>query len=69
MGVPAVPIAIQHHRAGGGPRFLIPRPAHKFHNNVVRGAGACRSVVATSLRRRHGVSMGPGHLGRGCDLG
>ena len=64
VGVPAVPIAIQHHRAGCGPDSSAGarRTRLSCHNNVVRGAGACRIDIATSLRRRPGVAMGPGLL-------
>ena len=62
VGVPAVPIAVQHHRAGCGPDSSAGARRTSCHNNVVRGAGACRIDIATSLRRRHGVAMGPGLL-------
>ena len=62
VGVPAVPIAVQHHRAGCGPDSSAGARRTSCHNNVVRGAGACRIDIATSLRRRPGVAMGPGLL-------
>ena len=62
VGVPAVPIAVQHHRAGCGPDSSAGARRTSCHNNVVRGAGACRIDIATSLRPRHGVAMGPGLL-------
>ena len=52
VGVPAVPVAVQHHRYEIVLRPSIPRPAHKFHNNVVRGAGACCSSLRSDAGSR-----------------
>ena len=65
VGVPAVPVAVQHHRHRCRRRPSIPRPAHKFHNNVVRGAGACCS----SLQATRGLDGARTPNLECCDLG
>ena len=64
VGVPAVPVAVQHHCCAVA-RPSIPRPAHKFHNNVVRGAGACCS----SLQATRGLDGARTPNLECCDLG
>ena len=57
VGVPAVPIAIQHHRAGCGPRFLGRRAAHKLPQQRRAGRGRVphRYEPSAAARGRDGA--------------